>query len=210
MHTTILDAVIACKVDAEGSAVSLSQISSRAGISERTLNRYFPDKEMMIYEAATKYMRQRYEQFADQFLKADKRNMTALDQIGLLIQLQIDSYQRDIRSAKVFVRAYTTTLCTAVYRGLPPSGFDASTREYVLALVEQGIKDGSIRKDAVPMDTYLMISSCFMGLVERMIYIYSVDMSESEHRKKLLTVFGKFRCMVARTLSSDVCGGADA
>ena len=55
MKEHILNAVIACKIEAAGEEVSLTKVSSRAGISERTLNRYFSDKEMMFYEAAIKY-----------------------------------------------------------------------------------------------------------------------------------------------------------
>ena len=202
MKEHILDAVAVCKVKAAGEEVSLTQISSQAGISERTLNRYYPDKELLIYEAAVKYMRKRYEAFADIYHETDHYGMSALDRLISLIQLQAEYYQADTNMAKVFVRAFTTALRTAVYRNLPHTGYDASCRQIVIDCIEQGIKDGSMREDLVPMDVYILISSNFNGLVQRLIHMYSVCFTEEAYKRELSIVFQKYIAMVQEYLSA--------
>lgn len=200
MRDTILNAVIACKIDAAGADVSLSQISCRAGISERTLNRYYPDKEILLYDAAILYLRQIYYTCADRYNKLDKTGMNGLQRLMLLIKMQIELNQTELKCAKVFVRAYTTALRTAVYRDLPVSGCDAPVRDIVLNCIEDGVSDGSIRPDIVPIDTYMLISSNYMGLVQRLIYCYSVELTKEEHKNQLLLVFNKYLQMLEEYL----------
>lgn len=202
MRTNILDAVIACKIDASGAEVSLSQISCRAGISERTLNRYYPDKEMLLYDAAIRHLRQLYEACADRYEVIEKTGLNGLQRLMLLIKMQVERYQTELTCAKVFVRAYTTALRTAVYRDLPVSGCDAPVRNIVLQCIEDGVADGSIRPDAAPIDTYMMISSNYMGLVQRLIYCYSVEFTQEEHKKELLLVFNKYLHMLQEYLDA--------
>lgn len=209
MRLTILDSVIACKKQAAGADVSLAQISSRAGISERTLNRYFPDKEMLYYDAAVRFLRMRYDAFAQQYLAADKAGLNALARLLLLLEMQISQNSRDMPAAKTFVRAFTTALRTAVYRELPVPGYDASVRDIVLKLIEEGVAEGSMRPDAVPMDTYLLVSSNYIGLVERLIYRYSVQYEEAEHKAELLRVCGHYVQMLRGYLSADGHGNRD-
>lgn len=199
MRTEILDAVIACKVEAAGAEVSLSKIACRAGISERTLNRYFPDKELLLYDASIRYLRHTYDVFTEDYLAMDKSGMTGLERLLLLMQRQIDHNRSDMSRAKTFIRAYTTALRTAVYRELPVSGYDARLREVVYQCVEEGVADGSIRRGAVPLDTYLLISSNYMGLMQRLIYYYSVDFS----REKLLLVFNEYMNMLEKYLRAE-------
>lgn len=204
MKVRILEAAIKCKINAQGNEVALAQVAYRSGISERTLNRYFPDKEMMFYEAAIRYLRLKYERFSEQFLNADTKEMNGIDKLLLMIRMQVDNYQQDPLNAKIFVRAFTTALRTAVYRNLPPSGFDASTKQMVISFVEEGIQDGSIRCDCEPLDIYFLISSNFIGLVQRMIYIYSVELTKKEHDIEFAKVFNQYLIMVREFLNRDV------
>lgn len=208
MRNRILEAVIACKITASGAEVSQSRIASEAKISERTLNRYFPDKEKMMYDAAIVYLKRRYDAFAESFEVADKTGMDALDRLCLLIKMQMEKNRMDMNGAKVFVRAFTTALRTAVYRNLPVSGHDASVREIVIADIKDGIKEGSIRGDVDPSDMYLLISSNYIGLIQRLIYMYSVQSTAEEHKKKLLLVSDKYILMLREYLSASKHDGA--
>ncbi|MDD2954871.1 MAG: TetR/AcrR family transcriptional regulator [Oscillospiraceae bacterium] len=192
MKTAILDAVISCKKEAMGREVSRSEIASRAGISERTLSRYYPDKDLMVYEAAVRYLRSRYEAVAGQYRAVDTSGMNGLERLLLLAQIRIQNYEKDTESAQMFVRAYITALNTAVYHRLPSAGFDAPAREIVLSCIREGVRDGSIRGDVVPVDAYLMLSSNFNGLVFRLIYMCSIEFSPEEHKKELLLVFRQY------------------
>lgn len=199
---SILDAVIFCKTEAAGADVSLARISCRAGISERTLNRYFPDKEMLLYQAAILYLRRTYSACAKMYESLKKDNMTGLERLMSIVSAQIERNQTELNTTKVFVRAYTTALRTAVYRNLPVTGYDTPVRDIVVSCIEDGIADGSIRSDNNPIDVYLLISSNYMGLVQRLIYFYSVDFTKEEHKKELLLVFNKYLSMLREYLGT--------
>ena len=200
--TQILDAVITCKSNAGGVNVPLAQIACQAGVSERTLSRYFPDSELLCYDAAIKYLRDKYDGLAKQYDLLDKRGLNGLKRLLLLARTAVDNLRTDIPSALIFVRAFTTAMRTAVYRKLPPSGFDAATRDIVLCCARDGMADGSIRRDVAPVDVYLMLSSNFHGLLQRTIYMYSLDQTETEHQAELLLVFHKYLEMFEQYLST--------
>ena len=148
-------------------------------------------------------MEQLYRSFAERYLSIDRSGMNGLQQLLLLIQIQIERNRNDLSCAKVFVRAYTTALRTAVYKDLPAAQYDAPLREIVYHCIEEGIRDGSIRRDIAPLDTYLLISSNYMGLVLRLIYFYSVGFTKEEHRAELLLVFIQYVHMLEKYLKAE-------
>ena len=149
-----------------------------------------------------KYLGKLFDVCAETYNNINKSHMNGLEKICMLLQLQIDKYKNDIMSAKSFVRAFSTALYTAVYRNLPVAVFDANAKEVLLQCINEGIEDGSIRKNVVPMDVYLLISSNFNGLTQRLIYIYSVEFSEENNKKELFAVFEQYLVMLKDYLSS--------
>ena len=128
--------------------------------------------------------------------------MNGLERLLLLIRLQVQHNLENPSSAKVFVRAYTTAMRTALYRDLPVTGHDAPIRKLVIRCIEDGMQDGSMRQDLIPLDIYLLISSNYMGLVQRMIYFYSVDFTKEEHKQELTVVFHQYIRMLEEYLSA--------
>ena len=72
-------------------------------------------------------------------------------------------------------------------------------------IVAEGVEDGSMRPGLVPLDTYMLVSSNYIGLVERLIYRYSVQQGEEEHKTELLLVFNNYMQMLRGYLSADGC-----
>ncbi|NLG05752.1 MAG: TetR/AcrR family transcriptional regulator [Clostridia bacterium] len=204
MRNRILDSVITCKLNADGAEVALSQIASRAGISERTLNRYFPDKEMLLYDAAVRHLNQIYTAFAKRYKKADLNGLNGLERLILLIHMQTEHNKEDMSCAKAYVRAYTTAFRAAVYRDLPVIAYDAPVRDIVIQCIQDGIADGSIRDDINPSNMYLMISSNYIGLIQRLIYFYHVgdtkDKQKEKQKEDLFLVIDQYIEMLKKSL----------
>ncbi|MDD2649248.1 MAG: TetR/AcrR family transcriptional regulator [Eubacteriales bacterium] len=178
MRDAILDSVISCKIAADGSEVSLSQISCGAGVSERTVNRYFPDKDMMVFTAAARYLKRRYDAFAAKFRAVDVGGMNGLERILLLLRLQADANRSSMPAARTFIRAYITVLRTAIYRKIKAPTYDAEVKKIVAECIKIGKADGSIGV-SVPSETvYTLLSSSYMGLLQQ--YIYSCTAAASE------------------------------
>lgn len=76
------------------------------------------------------------------------------------------------------------------------NSYDEEIRDLVIAIIKEGIKDGSIRSNVNPLDTFLLTSSNFNGLAQRLIYLYSVDQSKTEQREEILHVFDYYLKML--------------
>lgn len=188
----ILDAVISCKRDAAGGDISITQVAARAGMSDRTLNRYFPDKERMVYLAAVRYLISHVKAISDRYVALDKTGLNGRQRLVQYIRTHVDHYRADMAEALLFVSAHACCISTAVGEKLRSSEYDTLSRQILFDCVERGVQDGSIRSDAVPLDVYLLVSSNFTGLVHRLVFLYSVDQTEPDQRKAILSIFDKY------------------
>ena len=196
LREEILDAVIKCKRENGGGFIKLTQVAALVGISDRTLNRYFPDKEELIYEAAGKSLRNRGRALIEKYNAQNKNGLNGRERFLLLVKTEVDRMREDPNYALMFVSAYTTCLYTSVCKKIQNFSFDEEVRQVVTVTVEEGIKDGSIRNDVTPLDTYLLTSSNFNGLAQRLIYLYSVDQPKTEQREEILHVFDHYITMM--------------
>lgn len=81
LREKILDAVIKCKRATGGGFIKLTDVAALAGISDRTLNRYFPDKEELICEAAVKSLRNRGKMLIERYNAEDKEGLNGCQRI---------------------------------------------------------------------------------------------------------------------------------
>jgi AcrR family transcriptional regulator len=200
MRDNILDAVIDCKIIADGSEVSLSQVASKAGISERTLNRYFPDKEMMQYYAAVRYLYLRYTGFLKVYRRQKKDGLNGREKLKLLLKTQITRSRKMMPEARTFVRAYSTLIRTAMYRKqkLPP--YDAELKALVIDLINEGVSDGSVTSPSAPEELYRYITATYIGLLTQCIYTCTVEKMDKEKIGKLFIEFDIYLCGLDRVL----------
>ncbi len=203
MREKILDAFITCKLEVNGANVSHVQVASRAGISERTLNRYFPDKDMLNFFAAVRYMRQITEAFSELFCSADLSDKNGLERLIYFLRLEVNSHEQNIARAKVFVRAYTIALRTALTNNLLVSDYDEKIRETVTACIAAGIDDGSIRRELDPYKCYILITSNYLGMMQRLVYCDSVVFEDKERKDEFFSSFNNYIDMLEEYLSTD-------
>ncbi len=74
----ILDAAISCVLALGVDNVQVAQIAAKAGISTRTLHRYYPYKAALLSDAAAKHLWGVYTSFADAYDGMDKDGKTGL------------------------------------------------------------------------------------------------------------------------------------
>jgi len=192
----ILDAVIRCKYEAKGGNVQITQISSLVGISDRTLNRYFPDKELMIYLASLKMLRLSSAELLKEYRARIEPGMNGKERFLLLVKTQIDKFHSESMNALMFASAVATCVDTAISKKICYPSYDNEVERAVVSDIEIGKLDGSVRSDVDPADVYCLTSSSFNGLAERIIYLCNVGVSDEEQKKKLLCAFDDYLDMI--------------
>lgn len=198
---SIIDAAIECILALGLDHVQITQIAAGAGISTRTLHRYYPEKEALLSDAASKYLWYAYTSFADHYEKADKTNMTGLQRLLLLLQSQRNYYRTDTIGAMMFVDMRMYHLRHGQTRHACAVAGAERVRNIVIDNLEACKADGSIRKDIDSSRTSAMISSSYNGVMQRMTLIYRSDMPE-EKKSEAVLMFDDYMEMLTAYLSA--------
>lgn len=186
---TILDAVIACKIEVEGRSIQTTQIAAKARMSTRTLNRYFPNKDIMIFEAAVKYLNGRYDEIIKRYeASVDTTKLNGLERLNHFMNVQINDCKQNPVNAMLFVDASIYCISIGSEHKLRKPGFGGTISRIVVSCLESGIQDGSIKSTLSPQKTCILISSNFNGLMQRIAFIHkmSPELFEAECLFELL------------------------
>lgn len=187
----ILDAVIWCKYQNNGGFVQLTQVAAKAGISSRTLSRYFPDKDKLLSAAAAKYLEAKYCEYAEGFRGAKSEASSGLDTLLHFIRYLFGRFCENELDARMLTDAIFYYARAEGADEYPQIHFDCAVKEKLITYMKKGIGDGSIRHGTDPEEAVLLISATFMGLIIKLSYVASADAAEG--RKKLaLRVFERY------------------
>lgn len=191
IENKILDAVIRCKHETMGGDIRITQVAAAAGVSTRTLHRYFPEKDEMIYSAAVKFLEERYERLAQQYYSADMSGTNGLERITRFLRLLGKAYDIEAACALMLIDANIRYTCSAITKNYKKVSIGGRLREIIVSNIEAGIRDGSIRSDIVPLNTSLLISANFHGLMERVVFIYYAS-EDNQEKNCVSVVFDEF------------------
>lgn len=176
----ILEAVLACKEQDMSDEPQLTQIAAKAGISVRTLNRYYPNKEDLICLAYLQFLQMKFDEIICRFEKMDLSNLNGYER--LLTFFSVSKYLDKDNIDKAVFLSYVYTKCVQ-YGMKEPKPFKAMTarcRAIVATLLEKGQRDHSV-KPGLDIDTTInIIEIGFSGLMKKMVMADSNNMMEQE------------------------------
>ena len=195
----ILDATIACVFEYGLDAVQLTQIATTAGMSARTLSRYYPEKEALLADAATRYLSANYAAFVENYEKAPKAGLSGRERLLLFLSLQKDHFKERTLEAMMMVdlRFYRVRHGNTRPSWTIPGG--DGVRGIVIDCIEDGMRDGSIRTDLDPAMTSALISATYNGMMQRMTMIYRSAMDDAR-KEPLYGMFGNYIDLADRYL----------
>lgn len=170
-RASILDAAARCKVKAEGGYVLASQVAAEAGVSTRTINRYFPDYDTMIYEAAARYLRNRFKNIVNAYKLLDMKGLNGRQRLIAFMNMLVNSYEKDISATIVYIEANIRCISIGMDKKFEKLNLGNEISNIIVGNISDGVNDGSIINTIEPKKAMLMISANFNGLMQRLLYI---------------------------------------
>lgn len=198
----ILNATVECALQYGLDAVQITQIADCAGMSARTINRYYPEKGVLLAEAVTKYLDDYYQNFIKLFNKIDKAGLNNREKLLLFLRVQLEHFEKMdalMTDALMIIELRFYQLCRN--RVTPSSkllGVE-QVRNTVISFLEDGKKDGSIRTDLESDIASALISSSYNGMMQRIKSIQQIN-QKKEYREKDIKIFEDYIKMLEQYL----------
>lgn len=165
----VIEAALALGIEKGVDAISIRQIAQAAGLTERSIYRYFENRGELVL-SATYLFWDRLSQWIDRRAAQNTRQgMTGLEQVEILMRLysrlyiEHPEYIRFILSAEIVLHSAGIP---AGIRFRPPGRFEDSNSPMVRAL-HQGRADGSIGKDVDIKELYYNSFDAILGTMQR-------------------------------------------
>lgn len=176
----ILEAVMTCKELELGEEPQLTQIAAAAGISVRTLNRYYPNKDDLVCLAYLRFLQKKYDEVIYRFEKTDLSQQNGYEQLlsFFSMSLSLDKGNTD----EAFLMSYAYFKC--VQFGMKePKLFKEMTsrgRAVIAKLLEKGRQDRSIKAGLDIETTIDIIETGFNGVMQKMVMANKDHLPEQE------------------------------
>ena len=187
----ILDAAVQCIYEMGVEVVQMTQIAAKAGISCRTLNRYYPKKDVLLSDAASKYLWRVYESFIENYQQTPKDGVNGLSQLLLLLNTLRDYYETDSAELDLFVKARIYCVRHGVGDAPWAAKGGRKIQNIIAEAIDAGIQDGSIRKHTDSQLSATMILSSYNGILLRLAFIYCFGTSQDK-KDEMLRVFDSY------------------
>jgi len=153
--TKIMAALRSLLEDKEFVSITTAEIAKTAGVTEALIYKYFQDKRDLLHQVLAEYLG-----FMIARAEADVRGIKgALHQLRKLIWSHVNMYADNRVFAKILlleVRNYPDYFCSDAYEMVK------HYTSFLLALIEKGVEEGSIRND-IPAN---VIRRTILGAIE--------------------------------------------
>lgn len=175
----ILDAVISCRRKDFYNDLQMTQVAALVGVSVRTVNRYYPDKEKLICMAAFKFQSDYYNSRIAEFENTKDDNQSGKDLlIGFLKYLK-NCYQQDKEDTVFLGRAALRCMQYGYMKEFDVKSVRYNLKDYMTGIFNKGKDDGSIKNTLDTEKSVMLIASTFGGIFERLAVI-SVNLQSIE------------------------------
>ena len=170
-----LKATISCFETVGVSNCTRELIAEKAGLSTRSLQRYFGTLNNLIRLATQRYMRTFNVQYENMFDSYSVDGLSTLRQLEFALRMHVYLFQPDMPSVIVMqeLEAYWKRHGAVSYELFAPRleiqrhGHTKKSYGFIRDLLEQGIEDGFFRSDLDLTLTHAWISVSFSGLLFR-------------------------------------------
>lgn len=191
----ILDATARCVYETGVESVQMTQIAAKAGISCRTLNRYYSKKDLLLSDAASKYLWRVYQSFIEDYKQMPKDGINGFSQLRLFLNMLRDYYKTDSAELELFVKARIYCVRHGVGENSWAAVGGRELRQIVAGTIDKGIRDGSILDRGDSQLVTSMLLSSYNGIMLRLAFIYRSE-SLQEKRGEIFRVFDSYMDML--------------
>lgn len=161
-------------------SITTSEISSKSGVNEALIYRYFGDKRGLLH----KVLKEHLDEFVKRISVDFKGKTGALNRLRKMIRSSIEFYDQD--------RVFSKMLLVEVrnYPGYFESETYMTIKQYtnmLLAVIKEGVASGEIRKDVSPK----YLRQIVLGTIEHMVLpalIHNSSIDVDEYQKEISRV----------------------
>lgn len=171
----------------------VKDIAKAAGLTERSIFRYFSTKADIIQAAIYSFWASSLEKVTAQMSENDTENMTGLEQVRLLLQLYGHIFIDNPGGARFALDAEVALYNAGRMQGdlqRPPEAFETSD-SLVVRAIRLGLKDGSIDPNCNPKLLYYNAYDTVLGLQQRLSIeaVHSTGLDSGERMTALCDMF---------------------
>lgn len=166
----VIAQALQCFVEQGIETARISEIAQRAGLTERSVYRYFATKADLVLETALLFWSQAMGQVDAQAQRDLTQDMCGAERISKILRGYAQLYFTH-RQMLVFVHeaeAYLNRCGKALLvENKPPAAFEACVGP-LSAAIHKGLEDGSVRRDIDMASLYYNTYDALLGLIQKL------------------------------------------
>ena len=173
----VTQTALACFVENGIEKTTIRDIAQHAGLTERSVYRYFAGKDELVIAAAYLYWDRAKELAAQSLAKQRRRGMTGIEEIRVLLRSYAELIFTDpvIAAAHLVRRQHSldaeVALCNAGRQhaviNRPPERFEVAPGP-IAAAIRRGLADGTVDPEADVKTLYYNTYDSILGVIQRM------------------------------------------
>ncbi len=169
-RSRVIGYALRCFVEKGIEASTMTDIAQRAGVTERSVYRYFDTKADLVLETALLFWKQAMEQAEGSEWKELCSALSGLEQIRRILYGYANLFLTN-RQEMIFVHEAEGYLSrcrkSQLLGGTPPTAFGDSTGPLALA-IRKGMEDGTVRSDGDIESLYYNTYDALLGLIQKL------------------------------------------
>ena len=185
---------LGCFIEQGIEKTKVSQIAEKAGLTERSVFRYFDTKADLVLAASYLYWNLVLE-YIDQQLPAEQREkMTGLEEISHLLICYSNLYFDDPKGLRFTLDAelmLDSAGKKVEHRNQPPEPYETSNGQVAKA-IRKGLADGSVSPEVDVKELYYNSYDTILGLMQRLSIGATPSSSELDYKKRMKSIAEMF------------------
>ena len=182
----VTDKALTCFIEHGIEGTKIKDIAAAAGLTERSIYRYFETKADIVQAAAYLYWDKWTQQAAAHAQKAGISHMAGIEQIRTLLGFYSSMYFESPRGVLFTIEAEMYLFTAGKNKQVlnrPPYPFETSDSPLVTA-IRKGLEDGSVSRSADVKELYYNAFDSVLGVMQKLA-IESASASELDSRTRL-------------------------
>lgn len=168
---------------------TVTMVAKRAGLTTRSLQRYFGNKNNLVMQAMALLLNQSYIEIKNCFENESFLTMTGFEQIIEILKIRADHvkkhYEITINITELEVYFSKNNLSLGIFKKHMGDG-TGYVEVASAAAIETALQDGSIRKDIDKDIVFQMVTTAYKGLLQRVAFLYCDEKSQQKTNPELL------------------------
>lgn len=164
----ILDAVISCIRKDFYEELQMTQVAAMIGVSVRTVNRYYPNKEKLICIASFRFQSNYYNSRIYEFENLKEKGKLQRELLIDFLRYLKFSYQNNKDETVFLGRTALYCMQYGYCKEFDMESVKYNLKNYITNIINKGKHEGSIKNTIDTDKTVFLIASTFGGIVERL------------------------------------------